>query len=272
MKVSRSGYYKWLRRKNTLNRYQSDRMIITDFIQPKWNKHKTNGYANLAAQLRQEMGWYISDWLVHKVCKGLGIRSQARKQKYVNPGQEHIDFPNLIKGKWETTGPFQIIVTDTTILKNKYNKLELTMYIDVFNKEIICYSLSPSRNGNNYSGHMKALKLFLAEKIKRGYASEETILHSDQGSVYASKAFFNAHNNHNIKRSMSRVGTPTDNPIIEALNGWIKDDLYIDFDLFRSTDMHSTITKYINYYNSERLSYSLQYKTPTQYKCELGFI
>ena len=29
---------------------------------------------------------------------------------------------------------------------------------------------------------------------------------------------------------MSRAGTPTDNPMIESLNGWIKEDMRIDFD------------------------------------------
>ena len=36
---------------------------------------------------------------------------------------------------------------------------------------------------------------------------------------------------HNILRSMSRKGTPADNLIIEALNGWMKKELYLDFGL-----------------------------------------
>lgn len=48
------------------------------------------------------------------------------------------------------------------------------------------------------------------------------VLHTDQGSVYSSRAFSNTHKDYNIIRSMSRVGIPTDNPIIEAINGWIK--------------------------------------------------
>ncbi|MFR7854418.1 MAG: hypothetical protein ACLU40_02215 [Acutalibacteraceae bacterium] len=57
-------------------------------------------------------------------------------------------------------------------------------------------------------------------------------LHTDQGSVYSSAGFYQTHKNHtNIKRSMSRAGTPTDNPIIESLNGWIKEEMKIDFNL-----------------------------------------
>ena len=29
---------------------------------------------------------------------------------------------------------------------------------------------------------------------------------------------------------MSRAGTPTDNPVDESLNGWIKEELFPDFD------------------------------------------
>ena len=55
-----------------------------------------------------------------------------------------------------------------------------------------------------------------------------TVLHTDQGAVYSSRAFSRTHSNYNIIRSMSRAGTPTDNPIIESLNGWMKAELILD--------------------------------------------
>ena len=180
MKVSRSGYYKWLKRKGILNRYQSDRESLKLLILEIRENHKTYGYRNLAQRIRNNTGWIFSDWLSHKVCKSLGIRCVARKPKYKNPGKEHIKYSNEIKGNWQASRPFEKIVTDTTILYNKLIQLELTMYIDVFNNEIISYSLSPNRHGNNFQGHMTALKWFLKEKTKRGYTNEETILHSDQ--------------------------------------------------------------------------------------------
>jgi len=97
------------------------------------------------------------------------------------------------------------------------------------------------------------------------------ILHTDQGSVYSSKAYNKLLENYNIERSMSRAGTPTDNPINESLNGWIKEELIIDFDLKHCKDVEKLIEKYIYYYNSERPSYALQYKTPIQFKIESGF-
>ena len=69
---------------------------------------------------------------------------------------------------------------------------------------------------------------------------------------------------------MSRAGTPTDNPVNESLNGWIKEELFMDFDLKHSNDVPNLIKLYIDY-NNERPSYALNYKTPIQYKIESGF-
>lgn len=70
---------------------------------------------------------------------------------------------------------------------------------------------------------------------------------------------------------MSRSGTLTDNVIIEALNGWMEDEFYRDYDLNQSGDAYWVIYDYINHFNLERLAYALHYKTPAQYKHDLGF-
>ncbi len=95
-------------------------------------------------------------------------------------------------------------------------------------------------------------------------------LHTDQGSVYSSKAYNDLITDFNIQRSMSRAGTPTDNPVNESLNGWIKEELFIDFHLRESLNVRDDIERYIAYYNSEKPSYSLNYKTPLQFKTETG--
>ena len=70
---------------------------------------------------------------------------------------------------------------------------------------------------------------------------------------------------------MSRSVTPTDNPIIESLNGWIKEEIKIDFNLKAVENIPSFIENYVYYFNNKRLSYKLNYKTPIQYRIEQGF-
>ena len=70
---------------------------------------------------------------------------------------------------------------------------------------------------------------------------------------------------------MSRVGTPTDNPIIESLNGWIKEELYNDFGLYQSKDVPKLIEEYIYYFNNKRFSVKCGRKSPVQFRNEQGF-
>ena len=74
-----------------------------------------------------------------------------------------------------------------------------------------------------------------------------------------------------MKHSMSRAGTPTDNPIMESINGWMKDEMFYDFGLKHCDDINKFIKTYIHWFNHERPAYALQYKTPHQYKHDMGY-
>lgn len=70
---------------------------------------------------------------------------------------------------------------------------------------------------------------------------------------------------------MSRAGTPTDNPVIESMNGWIKAQIRADYKIDEYDDIKDFINAYIHYYNQERPMYKLQYKSPAEYTLSQGF-
>ena len=268
MSVNRSGYYKWKNRKGTLNRYEQNRIDLTRLLKEQHQKHKTYGYHNLAQVIRNETGWIFSDNLAHKCCKEAGTRSTARKTYHYNKGKENIKYPNKICGNWNASRPMEIVVSDMTVLKSKkQGRVEWTYILDTYNNEIIASSLS-KREGD-VKPYFNCLNT-LVEKAKE--QTSPITLHTDQGSVYSSKAFFQAHSHcTNIHRSMSRVGTPTDNPIIESINGWVKEELYKDFNLYLCDDIETLITEYVQYYNTERPSTKCDRKSPVQFRTEQGF-
>ena len=175
----------------------------------------------------------------------------------------------MIWNGWKyLTRPFEVIISDMTAFRVKGVYYELTLYFDAWNKEIVGYGLA-SRKGS-VTSYYDGLNQVL-EKIKKEQTENLIILHTDQGSVYSSRSYNKLIEDYNIQRSMSRAGTPTDNPINESLNGWIKEELFIDFDLKHCNDIPKLIEEYVYYYNHERPSYALNYKTPIQYKIESGF-
>ena len=101
---------------------------------------------------------------------------------------------------------------------------------------------------------------------KKQYPDFRTVLHSDQGVVYCSKAYNELLPMYNVARSMSRAGTPTDNAAMEAINGWIKAELFTDFHLPGKKPIQEEIADYIVFFNEKRPAYALNYLTPKQYK------
>ena len=142
MDVNKSGYYKWKKRQiikpEWIKRRENNLKIIMDVH----NKHKTHGYRWISAYLKNEYGVILNPNYVHVCCKYAGIKSQAPRVKYKKPKEEKIKFPNLINGNWNASRPLEIVVSDMTIFYYKGVHYELTLYLDVFNNEIISYKLS----------------------------------------------------------------------------------------------------------------------------------
>ena len=82
---------------------------------------------------------------------------------------------------------------------------EATFYFDVFTKEILAYRIA-ARKGDRYQ-YINGLED--VKELLKGH-TEPVVLHTDQGSVYASKAYKDLLKDSVIVRSMSRAGKPTD--------------------------------------------------------------
>lgn len=119
--------------------------------------------------------------------------------------------------------------------------------------------------GNGVLNHREALNDMLNSKIKRGYKDLDTIVHTDKGSVYSSVSFNNIFKSYRVTRSKSRSGTPTDNPVIESKNGWMKKEMYIDFDINNYNTVQEFIDDIVKDNNYFRPSYALNYKILVEY-------
>ena len=123
-------------------------------------------------------------------------------------------------GRWNATRPLQLVVSDMTMFKVGNTYWEWTILLDTFNNEILAHSVT-SQAGNN-KPYYHCLDELKKRMNKREEQTSQVVLHTDQGAVCSSRAFCQAHHDYNILRSMSRGGTPTDNPIIEALTAGLR--------------------------------------------------
>lgn len=262
MDVNRSGFYKWKKRlehpSDRLKAFVDNIMLFKEYHA----RYPSHGYRWLNAKIRLDTGLFMSDQYAHKCCKTAGIVSVSKHYRYKKPGDPFRIYPNLLMTGLNLDGPMQCIVSDMTAFYLKGIYHELTLYMDLWNNEILTYSLS-ERKGDRMT-YINGLNALV--ELKKAHPELETVLHTDQGSVYASKSFNELLPLYNIIHSMSRAGTPTDNAAMEAINGWIKAEIFNDFHLTGKEDIRDEVERYIVFFNEERPAYSLNYLTPKQYR------
>lgn len=262
MNVSRSGYYKWLNRKPSAQ--SQSRMAMAEVVEQVHAQHPTHGYRWVAAYIRNTFKTSVSDNFVYKCFRRFGFQSETKHKPHSHPRKIRNKYPNLIYSTWDTVDrPRQVIVSDMTVLKSHILNFELTLYFDVFTKEILAWRLAERRGSRNQ--YLDGLTDIV--KLLKGNAWP-TVLHTDQGSVFSSIAYNELIKDTLIVRSMSRAGKPTDNPVNEALNGWVKEELYIDFRIRQyhtRKEILQCLRRYVNYYNEQRPCFSIGYDTPANY-------
>ena len=260
--IQRSSFYAWKKHLSHPSDREKSFAENIRLFQEYHLQFPSHGYRWLNAKIRLDKGIVLSDPYAHKCCKAAGIKSKSKHYKYKKPGDPARVFPNLLMAEMQIDKPLQCIVSDMTAFYAKGIYHELTLFMDLWNNEIVSHSLSAKR-GDRMT-YISGLKDLI--ELKKQYPDYQTILHSDQGSVYASKAFNELLPMYGFTRSMSRAGTPTDNAAMESINGWIKAELFMDLHVTGDKPVNEEIDDYIRFFNEQRPAYSLGYLTPKQFR------
>jgi len=107
--------------------------------------YPSHGYRWLNAKIRLDTGLDVSDPYAHKCCKIADIKSKSKHYRYKKPGDLGRIYPNLILAGLNIDGPLQCVVSDMTAFYVKGVYYELTLYMDLWNNELIAHSLSAKR-------------------------------------------------------------------------------------------------------------------------------
>ena len=145
MGIRRSSFYAW---KTKLSHPAERKRKLLDSIflfREYHDKYPSHGYRWLNAKIHLDTGTVFSDPYAHKCCRMAGIKSKAKHYKYKKPGDPYRLFPNLLLSEIQIDGPLQCIVSDMTAFYVKGVYYELTLYMDLWNNEIVSHALSSKR-------------------------------------------------------------------------------------------------------------------------------
>ncbi|MBR2428603.1 MAG: IS3 family transposase [Alistipes sp.] len=220
---------------------------------------KRYGYRRVYQQLRNE-GYTLNHKTVQRLMQDMNLKSQIRRVKYRSyRGEVGKTAPNILNRKFEATRPNQKWATDVTEFKVADRKAYLSPIIDMFNGEIIAYTISDRPDLKMVMDMMYSAK----RKIKD---TNGVMLHSDQGWHYQHMRYQQTLKKYGITQSMSRKGNCLDNAVMENFFGIMKSELlylqqFSDMEVFKRE-----LRKYISYYNNDRIKLKLNGKSPVQYR------
>ena len=178
-----------------------------------------------------------------------GKRKKAKYKSY--KGEIGKIAPNVIDRDFIATAPNQKWTTDVTEVKIKDKKIYLSPILDMFNGEIISYTIS-------YHPDLKMAMSMLNKAFKKTYIPKGLILHSDQGWHYQHLKYQKALKGRSIIQSMSRKGNCLDNAVMENFFGLLKSELLYLQEFESMEHFKVELIEYLDYYNNRRIKAKLK--------------
>ena len=258
--MSRSGYYKWLRNLGRPKKDKEDKIRITDLYT---NLKGIYGYRRLKVLYDQKYKKVINHKKIYRIMKELGLRSIIRRKRKNFYKSAAIIKPNILSQNFRSEKINRKWATDVTNLYYQNSRIYLSIILDLYNREVISYSISQRNDNLLVIGTIKGI-------MQKTNDLKGIILHSDQGYQYTTEYYSNLLSSLGIIQSMSRRGNCLDNAPVECFFSHLKSELMYTTKFSSKEEMIEEVEKYIKFYNTERIQIKLNKMSPVCYKNQLS--
>jgi len=206
-------------------------------------------------------GFPASKERVERLMNENGIQAKHKRRFKVATDSKHNlpVAPNLLERNFTPDAPSRVWTADITYLWTDEGWLYLAIVLDLFNREVVGWSLKPRMTADIVTDALTMA--WFRRKPAAGL-----IHHSDRGSQYASGVFQAKLTEYGMICSMSRKGDCWDNAPTESWFGSFKNER-VHGERFETRDeMKAEAFEYIEvFYNRIRLHSTLGYKSPVQF-------
>jgi putative transposase len=209
LKVSRSGYYKFIVSKACSRLIENARLGEAIKVIHK-NSRETYGSPRVHAQLKSQ-GESCSRQRVARLMQQQGIRAKMNKRFKIttksNPKAQAA--PNLLQQDFTALAPNLRCVADITFIATAQGWLYVAAILDLFSRQIVGLAMNKKMTTDLISSA-------LAQAVKHRKPKTGLIHHSDKGCQYTSLAFKHLLKKHQMLPSNSGTGNCFDNSAMES--------------------------------------------------------
>ena len=257
--VSRSGYYKWLGRKNSESDLENYK-ILKEILNIHNEVKGIYGYRRMTMNINIRMDTHYNLKRIYRLMNENNIKSVIRRKKrnykYHKP---QIIAENILSRDFSSDKLNEKWLTDVTEFKiSTGEKLYLSPILDLCSKRIVSYTYGKSNNNE--------LVFNMLDKAIASNPEATPLIHSDRGYQYTSKSFKYKLDKFNATQSMSRPGKCIDNGPMEGFFGILKSEMFYLNKYDDLDNLKSDIDEYVKFYNSKRYQKNLKNLSPNQYR------
>jgi putative transposase len=252
--ISRSAYYKY--KNKPLKKNTEIEKLIVDI----YNKsNKRAGYRSIKFMLKTIYNLTVNHKKIQRIMAEKDIQSIISK-KFKKVKEQAIVKENLLNRDFKTSEPGKKFVTDITYIPTQRTMTYLCTIIDLFNNEPVAWNISDSQD--------KSLSIDTIKILSKKYNLEGSIIHSDQGVHYTSKAYVDLLKELKASQSMSRKGNCWDNAKAESFFSHYKcETIHIMNKRIKDIkDVRDITEEYMDYYINQRPQKALGGIPPRAYK------
>lgn len=224
--------------------------------------HGRYGHRRIHIELLKQ-GWTVAKKTVLKLMRSLGLVCKVRRKKRYNSyqGEQGSIAPNVLNREFDADAPSQKWVTDVTEFSVGDRKLYLSPVMDLFDRQIISYTIGSSPN-------LELTNTSLRQALATLEDGQQPLVHSDQGFQYRHVTWRVLLEGAGAVQSMSRKGNCYDNAVMENFFGHLKEELFHHVRFLSTDALAAALHEYIRWYNTERISTKLKGLSPVQYRAQ----
>jgi len=244
--VPRSTYYYKAISESVENQF------LMKLIDAEYTRHPFYGSRRMTAWLKAQ-GYLVNRKRVQRLLAQMGLSAICPKRNLSKARKGVQKYPYLLRGV-SIDGPNKVWSTDITYIRLKKGFVYLTAVIDWHSRYVLSWKISNSLEGSFCLD-------VLDEALKKG---KPDIFNTDQGAQYTSERFVGRLKEAGIKISMDGKGRALDNIFVERLWRTVKyEEIYLK-EYESVLELKQSLKKYFEFYNTERLHQSLNYKVPEE--------
>lgn len=258
--VTFQGYYAWrgrpLSARTEANLHLSAKIRVI---------HAESKEAYGSPRVRDELldqGVECGKHRVARLMHAEGLKAKAGRKFRVTTDSSHDKpvAPDLVQRDFRAKAPNVVWVGDITYLWTTEGWLYLAVFIDLYSRKVVGWA-----TGTRLQASL--VTLAFARAVARRRPAPGVIVHTDQGSQYASSAFRRALADAQARQSMGSRGDCYDNAVAESFFHSFKIEAVYGSDIETRREMEVEVFEYIErFYNKKRKHSAIGLRSPEQFE------